>query len=320
MADGSKPTHLAGMRVLFLGMAGILSRIPLTILLNAGVNVCGLVLPASILPPYVLPKDGRLHPIIPAAHPPMEHMLPTAVPGILQLAAQHQLPVYAVRRLKEEATVAALTAVAPDLICVSCFNQILLPVLLQTPRLGCLNCHPSWLPHFRGPSPLFWQFRAGQKEAGVTVHFMDEGLDTGDIALQRKVTFPDGISGAQAEHMIATRGGQLLLEALQRLSEEDLPRQPQPPGGSYQHAPTDGDFRLDVGWSAQRAFNFMRGTAEWGRSYPVLVGGQEMLLQTAVSFNLHQTLPQPILWQGQTVSIQFSPGVLAALPRHTADT
>ncbi len=311
MANGSKPIHFASMRVLFLGMTGILSRIPLTMLLNAGVNVCGLVLPASILPPYVLPKDGRPHPIIPAVHPPAEQLLSTAVPGILPLAAQHQLPVYAVRRLKDTTTLAALAAVAPDLICVSCFNQMLPPVLLQIPRLGCLNIHPSWLPHFRGPSPLFWQFHAGQKEGGVTVHFMDEGLDTGDIACQAKVTFPDGISGAQAEQMTATRGGQLLLEALRRLSEGNLPRQPQPPGGSYQHAPTDEDFRLDVGWSAQRAFNFMRGTAEWARPYPVLVGGQEVVLRTAVSFDPHQTLPQPMVWQGRTVSIQFSPGVLA---------
>jgi methionyl-tRNA formyltransferase len=137
--ERSKPTHFSDIRVLFFGMTGILSRIPLTLLLNAGVNVCGVVIPASVLPPYVLPRTPHL-PISSSPHA-MSPLSLAPSPGILELAAQHQLPVYPVRRLKDEETLAALTAVAPDLICVSCFNQILPPALLQIPRLGCLNRH-----------------------------------------------------------------------------------------------------------------------------------------------------------------------------------
>ncbi|HUM72449.1 MAG TPA: formyltransferase family protein, partial [Chloroflexota bacterium] len=208
MEATGKPGQLSEMRVLFFGMTGILSRIPLTILLNSGVNVCGVAVPASILPPYILPKHGRTSSFTPSPKQPQAHLLTPSRhhPGILELAAQHQLPVYPLGRLKEAETIAMLTAVAPDLICVSCFNQIFPPPLLALPRLGCLNVHPSPLPYFRGPSPLFWVFHEGQNETAVTVHFMDAGIDTGDIALQASLTLPDGISGAQTEQMAAERG------------------------------------------------------------------------------------------------------------------
>ncbi|MCP4361794.1 MAG: hypothetical protein GY796_27600 [Chloroflexi bacterium] len=309
LTGGGKPIHFSTMRVLFMGMSGILSRTPLAILLSGGVNVCGVALPAATLPPYVLPINGR------SLIPSQPNSIPlTANPGMLPLAAQHKLPVYPVRRLGDEEMVAALTAVQPDLICVSCFDQIVPPAILNLPRFGCLNLHPSLLPHFRGPSPLFWTLHAGQKETGVTVHFMDEGLDSGDIALQSGVTLPDGLSGAQVEQMTAERGGRLLLTAVKQLATGYLPRQPQPLGGSYQSSPQAEDFRLDTNWSAQRAFNFMRGTQEWARPYPVNVAGEEVWLRTAVACHPRQAQSRPFIRQSKAVSIQFSPGVLVAQP------
>ncbi|MCL4266649.1 MAG: hypothetical protein KJ069_25870 [Anaerolineae bacterium] len=308
MVSRSKPTNLSEIRVLFFGMTGLLSRIPLAILLNGGVNVCGVAMPGSVLPPYILPKHGR-HPLTPS--PPHLFLTPSPHhPGILELAAQHQLPVYPVGRLKEPEILAGITAVAPDLICVSCFNQIFPPALLALPRLGCLNVHPSRLPYFRGPSPLFWTFHEGQNETAVTVHFMDAGIDTGDIALQAGLTLPDGISGAQAEQMAAERGGRLLLEAIRLVADGRLPRHPQSEPGSYYPVPTADDFRLNGHWSARRAFNFMRGTAEWARPYPITVAGRELVLRTAVSYDHAQMLPEPLVWHGRTVSIQFNLGVL----------
>ncbi len=310
MPVGTTGKQLSDVRVLFFGMTGMLSRIPLAILLNGGVNVCGVAVPSSVLPPYILSKHGRPHPLTPSPSHPLTFSVSPS--GILELSAQRQLPVYPVGRLKEAETIDMLTAVAPDLICVSCFNQIFPPPLLALPRLGCLNVHPSRLPHFRGPSPLFWTFHEGQQETAVTVHFMDVGIDTGDIALQADLTFPDGISGAQAEQMAAERGGRLLLEAIRQLADGRLPRHPQAESGSYYPVPAADDFRLDGNWSAQRAFNFMRGTAEWARPYSVHVAGQELVLLSAVSFDSDAALATPMRWHGRTVSIQLNPGVLVA--------
>jgi len=309
-AEG-KESHIPKPRVLFFGMSGILSRLPLTLLLNGSVDVCGLVLPAAILPPFLLPENGRFPFILQANRTSTIPLTPGN--SMLELAAHHQLPILPVQRLRDEETVEMIQAMSPDIICVSCFDQILPPAVLEIPRLGCLNLHPSLLPQFRGPAPLFWLMQTGQKASGVTVHFMNQGIDTGDIALQATLTFVDGLSGAQIEQMCAERGGRLLLEAVHKLAQGSLPRQPQPAGGSYQPAPTLADFVLDNAWSAQRAFNFMRGTREYGRPYRLQIHGRQLWLGTAVVFQPDENQDQPIRYlDGNQVSLQFSPGVLIA--------
>ncbi|MBK8902069.1 MAG: methionyl-tRNA formyltransferase [Anaerolineaceae bacterium] len=303
------------MRVLFFGILGSLTRRPLAALLAAGVKLCGLVLPAEIVPPFELVDNGRSPHAITSiqTHPPGLNLLPTGqVHSPLALAAAHDVPAFAVRRLAAPETVTALAALEPDLIGVSCFPHRLPPAILNLPRLGCLNMHPSLLPRFRGPAPLFWTLRAGVAETGVTIHYMDENFDTGDVALQRPFALPDGISHAELETKLAQLGGHLLVTALQKLEAGTLPRLPQPPGSGSDPWPRAADFELNTNWSARRAFNFLRGTGNWERPYAIQVAGQTVWLAAAVSFNPEATLPQPILAEDSLRHIQFTPGVLTA--------
>ena len=217
------------------------------------------------------------------------------------------------RDLAAPETVAALAALQADVICVSCFPHLLPPAILQLPRLGCLNVHPSLLPRFRGTAPLFWALRAGVRQTGVTIHFMDEGFDTGDVALQRPYTLPDRATHNEIETAVATIGGELLVEAVNKLAAGTLPRQPQPSGFSSDPWPREADFALDTKWTAQRAFNFMCGTQNWGRPYPVQVGEEFVWLETAVSYDSRAQLPKPFVKQEHFVQIQFLPGVLNAV-------
>ena len=108
------------------------------------------------------------------------------------------------------------------------------------PRLGFLNLHPSLLPAYRGPRPVYWQLRH-QAPTGVTVHYMDEGLDTGDVAAQRPVALPPGLSEAQAERRLMLVGLDLLRGILAELAQGIVRRRPQPPGGStYGFPPEEG--------------------------------------------------------------------------------
>jgi methionyl-tRNA formyltransferase len=244
----------------------------------------------------------------------MLNLLPTPqVTSPLALAAANDVPAFAVRRLAASETIKVLTELLPDVICVSCFLHRLPPAILNLPPLGCLNVHPSLLPRFRGPAPLFWALRAGVAETGVAIHFMDEGFDTGDVALQRPFPLPDGATHAELETSLAQLGGELLVEALQKLAAGTLPRQPQPPGFSSDPWPGDADFALDTSWSAQHAFNFMQGTVNWERPYFVEVAGKTVWLETAVANDPEAQLPHPMIRQRQTVQLQFSPGVLTAL-------
>ncbi|NKQ35452.1 MAG: hypothetical protein HF973_07525 [Chloroflexi bacterium] len=309
----SKPSYVSQVRVLYFGMTGILSRTPLVRLLAEGVNVVGIVLPMSALPPYLLEDDGRpcTNPAIPQSSQP-DSAIPLTPPDVLQMAAQYRIPVTAVRQINHPQFIQQVAQMNSDLILVSCFPYKFPGSLLNLPRHGCWNLHPSLLPRFRGPAPLFWTFWAGQNNTGVTLHRMDEGLDTGDILEQAPFHLADGISGLAAEQQLAELGSQLILQALADLTDDNLFSRPQPANGSYYSLPRSDDFVLNTNWTARRAFNFMRGTAVWGQPYAVEIGGEKIWLDTAVSFQPQQTQDELVIRDSMAVSIQFNPGVLRA--------
>jgi methionyl-tRNA formyltransferase len=262
------------LRVVFFGMTGRFSQPPLLALLDAGIQVTAVFLPAENAPQPV-------RQLAPAATLPALQLTPTR-PTIADIAWQRHIPVYEISRLSAPETRQLIASLTPDAACVACFNKRIPADLLALPRHGFLNVHPSLLPHFRGPAPLFWTFRAGVQKTGVTVHFMDAGLDTGDIAAQAPLTLPDGISGLEADEKTAVLGGQLLVETLTRLANGTLTRTTQPPGGSAQPWPQAADFRIPASWSLRRAYNFMRGTAVFGQPFVVEMEDREEMWVTAV--------------------------------------
>jgi len=299
--------HQQQLRVLFLGMANETSTTVLRALLDAGVAVCGVLIAADRAggPPItrVMPTPARSP--LPIANPFLENT-------ITQIAWERDLPVFELRRPAAAETQALVAALQPDVACVACFSQRIPAPLLALPPLGFLNMHPALLPDHRGPAPLFWVFRGGEQVAGVTIHFMDAGLDTGDIAAQASFALPDGVAGTMAERQCNALGAQLMLEVLQELRDGTLSRRPQLPGGSYQPWPARDDWRISTSWTAQRAFGFMRGTAEWGQPYIIQAGGEELVLATALAYDPNAVLHEAFVRVGDEVLIQFAAGVLRA--------
>ncbi len=295
------------MRALLFGLPGGVSALVLQGLLDDGRDVAAVVVPAAAVP-HLLPNPA----------PPVTHLMPPAVAGLslgvtsdlLALAWSRGLPILALDDLSHADTLAALAAFAPDVAVVACFTQRIPPALLALPRLGFLNLHPSLLPAYRGPQPLFWQLRDGAP-TGATVHYLDEGLDTGDIAAQTAVPLPDGLDGPAAERQLALAGLGLLRGVLDDLAVGIVRRRPQGPDGSYQRAPGDEAFALATDWTARRAFNFMRGTADWGRPYRVEINGRVEWLATADEWR-DVELDRPSVRHGRHIVIRFAAGVLYA--------
>ena len=222
-----------GLRVIFFGMAGNFSVPPLAgLIATDSVEIVAVVtLPQQ---PAAATRPRRLDPPRPAPSD-LPILNPYLDQNIWHLAWSHCIPVWEVGKLTEQPALQLLASLRPDLLVVACFSQRLPPTLLQLPRFGCLNLHPSLLPAYRGPTPLFWQARQGEAQAGVTLHFLDEGLDTGDLVAQTAWAWPVGATEAELESQCAEAGTGLLLEAVQQLGRERaLPRRPQPAGqGSY---------------------------------------------------------------------------------------
>jgi methionyl-tRNA formyltransferase len=231
----------------------------------------------------------------------------------LQTAWQYGIPTFQVRQLRLPAVTTWLADRSLDVVCVACFPWRIPAVLLAVPTYGFLNLHPSCLPAYRGPTPLFWQLRDGLREIGVTVHWMDAAFDSGAIAAQGSVTLPDGATSAAADRLCAESGATLLVGVLNHLGQRFQARQPQPVGGSQQPWPTAADFQLSPQWSAQHAYNFMCGTTEWWQAYRITLDGETLLLRRALGYDLDQQLDRPFIRNQQEAWIRFQPGVLHAL-------
>lgn len=230
----------------------------------------------------------------------------------IALAWQLGLPVYGLGRLHSPAVRNWLHSLQADLVCVTCFPWRIPAHLLALPTYGFLNLHPAHLPDYRGPAPLFWQLRDGVQQSAVTIHWMDETFDTGAIAAQAPLLLPEGSSGPEADQHVGNLGATLFADVLAAIQSGTVPRQPQPAGGSYQSWPAAADFTLNRQWSAQHAFNFMRGTAEWQQPYQVVIGARTILLTRALDYRPKDRLAKPIVQAQDVVSIQFQPGVLRA--------
>ncbi|MFL5626643.1 MAG: methionyl-tRNA formyltransferase [Ktedonobacteraceae bacterium] len=300
-------------RVLFLGMQGNFSLPPLHTLLQNGIDVCAVVIPAADGPDRdPLPIKRKERP--PLVRPLLPMLKSSLQNNIVQLAWQRQIPVWEVTGMADRSVVAALAAYQPDVICVACFSLRIPRVILDVPRLGCLNVHPSLLPANRGPEPLFWAFRQGLHKTGVSIHFMHEGMDTGDILAQESIEIPAGMSYAALEYECALRGGELLTQSVQALCMGNAIATPQDEKlSSYQSFPTPEDFIVPVAeWSAEHVYRFVCGVAGWREPIKLQLGHNKYVyVQKATSYSHEDTgtLPGEVYSRyGDTLRVKCKKG------------
>ncbi|HEU0001093.1 MAG TPA: methionyl-tRNA formyltransferase [Ktedonobacteraceae bacterium] len=272
-------------RAIFLGMAGNFSPPSLLSLLDSGVDVCAVVLPArdrhttqQVLRSLEPPLQAR--PLLPV----LQSSLHTSITNI---AWKRNIPVWEVASMSASETINLFTQYQPDIMCVACFSRYIPRTILAIPRLGCLNVHPSLLPANRGPNPLFWTFHDGHHETGVTIHMMDEGLDTGPIVAQERVTVPDGITYAQLEAECATLGGKLLARSLWQLYHGTATLTSQNEAkSSYLPMPTGKDYVVVANeWEARRVYNFIRGVGSARVPITILTEDQSIQVVNVISYS-----------------------------------
>ncbi|MGI9115677.1 MAG: methionyl-tRNA formyltransferase [Chthoniobacterales bacterium] len=183
-------------------------------------------------------------------------------PPIKAAVADWETAVFQPRRIKSEDAIPTIRALAPELIVVMAYGQILPRAVLEIPQIGCLNLHASLLPRWRGAAPIQATIAAGDEVTGITVMYMDEGLDTGDILLQRKITIASDESGGSLHDRLAQLAPEALADALSQLAGGVAPRMPQDNSlATYAPRLERIDGRIDFDQAAEvierkiRAFN-----------------------------------------------------------------
>jgi methionyl-tRNA formyltransferase len=301
---------MTGPRLVYCGMFGALSRAPLAALLDAGADVCAVVVPARAAPA----ARATVRLLTPPAGWTARPLSLAALLGqtIVDLAWARGLPVLEIAGF-DAAARAALADYAPELLIVSCFPYRFPRAILALPALGVLNLHPAPLPRGRGPAPLFWTVRLGVGQGGVTVHLMDEGLDSGPIVAQETFRVPDGITGTELELLAAARGAELLVRAVDAFVNGRVMPQPQDETqATVDPWPCAADFIITPDRPARWAFNTIRGTAGWGYPHRILVADREFVVRIVRSYDPDATLRAPFVLAGDELRLCCTPGVLVA--------
>jgi methionyl-tRNA formyltransferase len=178
------------------------------------------------------------------------------------------VPVLTPEKVNSPENLARLADLAPDLIVVVAYGQILKRALLDLPRLGCINIHGSLLPRYRGAAPVQWAIARGERVSGVTAMAMNERMDAGDILLKREVPISDDDTGGSLYEKLAREGAALLTETLTLVRSGRAIRVPQVESeATFAPKLSREDGRIDWRLTAAELHNRVRAFHPWPGSF-----------------------------------------------------
>jgi methionyl-tRNA formyltransferase len=188
----------------------------------------------------------------------------SAPPPTASWAVEHGVKLLQPEKIRGPEFQEALAALAPEIIVVAAYGKILPRALLELPRLGCVNVHASLLPRYRGAAPIQWAIARGERETGITLMQMEEGLDSGPILLQRACPILSSDTGESLAKRLSLLGGELLAEGLPKLERGELRAVPQE-ASQATLAPMlkREDARLDWRLPAQELHDRIRAFQPW---------------------------------------------------------
>ena len=227
------------------------------------------------------------------------------------VASTHDIPLLALDALSEDGALEAAARLRPDLLVTACFPRILGERWLTLAPHGAFNLHPSRLPAYRGPSPLFWQFRNGEERMGITLHRAVAAVDAGPVLETHEVPIDAGASASEVNAALARRGAALLARTVRQVETGALRESVQDEArATWFGWPDESAFRIPTSWTAERAFRFMRGVAEWGRPFSIEAAHETLKVESALDFGTQGGREGRVRRDGRVATIGFASGTL----------
>jgi methionyl-tRNA formyltransferase len=204
-------------------------------------------------------------------------------PPVKLTAQEKGCTVFQPRRVREPEFLEVLRALAPDVIVVAAYGQILPGEILTLPRYGCVNIHASLLPLYRGAAPINWAIVRGETHTGITIMQMDEGMDTGGILLQETIPIEPQDTAGTLTDKLSLLGARLIIDALRGVGSGTLTPVPQD-GSRATLAPLlkKGDGLIDWNLSAREIHKRIRGLSPWPGAYSYLDGKMVKIIASEV--------------------------------------
>lgn len=233
-------------------------------------------------------------------------------PPVKVRALENGIPVVQPKTLREPGAAEQLATFAPDLVAVVAYGRILPPEILALPKYGCVNLHVSLLPKYRGAAPIQWAVINGERETGVSLMQMDEGLDTGPVIAQERVAIGGEDTAGEVFERVAAIGARLLADTLPAIEAGLTPR-PQQGEPSWAPPLTKEDGRLDFSMDPAAAHNRIRGCNPWPLAFFEHEGKRVKVLQSKLSEMRGK--PGEVL-SLSPLTIGFGDGALALMEVH----
>lgn len=237
------------------------------------------------------------------------------------------LPIYQPERIRRIESIEVLKSIAPDLMVVVAYGQIIPQTIIDLPKYGILNVHASLLPKYRGAAPIQWAIANGETQTGVTIMQIDAGLDTGGMLLNEPVTIREDETAPELSARLAPIGAKLLIEVMEQIRGNTLRKQKQNAGeATYAPILKKEDGLIDWARPARQIYNRMRGFTPWPGAYTTFRRQQLVILRARVAerlcvdlSRLHRDQRKLFIGCGENTALEIFELQLAGKKRMSAE-
>lgn len=205
-------------------------------------------------------------------------------PPVKVYANENNIPVFQPNTLKDDAVFSELKALNPELIVVVAYGKLLPENVLNLPKYGCINGHASILPNYRGASPIQWCIVQGETETGITIMYMDKGMDTGDIIEIERVKIGDDETADELFERLSFISADLTVRTIEKILNGTAKRTPQcEQDASYAPILTKDMAQMDFTKTAKQLKCLVRGFYSWPCAYFYLDGKRVKVIKAEVA-------------------------------------
>ena len=195
------------------------------------------------------------------------------MPELKSYALANQIPVYQFPKIRSQASIEEIGKLKPDLMITASYGQILTKQVLSIPKHGVVNVHTSMLPKYRGPAPVQWALINGETETGITIMKTDEGVDTGNIIMQKQISIQDDFNSEQLLDIMAKEAGPLLIKTLDVIEKGELITFEQDEKEATYYPMLKKEMgKIDWSNESYKIENLVRGMFNWPVAYTYLDG------------------------------------------------
>ena len=262
----------------------------------------------------ILQPDFKIEGVVTQPDRPRGRGGEISIAPVKEEAIAEEIPVYQPQKIRSEEAYQYFLDVAPDVVVIIAYGQIIPARLIEIPRLGWVNLHGSLLPKYRGAAPIHWAIANGETHTGLTTMSIDAGLDTGPTLLKFEAEIGPDETAPELYARLAEVGAPLTVETLRGIAAGSIAPTPQVNSAATFAPPLKKeDGRIHWSWAAQTIYNRIRGFQPWPGAFTVFRGKQYAIWGKPYAGDARAASPGAIRVVGSEIHVACGEGTVLRL-------